>query len=95
MYNVPRDGWKNLEAAHRMGVSWGQIWTIIGVVAFIAILGFAVSVFIGQQNSKMVQKKIDEATKNTHTIQIDIEKNIQDQVNQKLREAGIEQPTQN
>ena len=72
--------WGGLEKAHNMGVSWAKIWAIIGAVAFMALIGFAVSVYVGSKNSKMVEEK----------IQPDIQKIIQDSVNQKLREAGIE-----
>jgi hypothetical protein len=82
--------WKGLEKAHQMGVSWAKIWAIIGAVALMAIVGFAVSVFVGRQNGKMVEQKMNEVNQNIQNSQIDIQKQIQDQVNQKLREAGIE-----
>ncbi|OGH67022.1 MAG: hypothetical protein A3B90_02120 [Candidatus Magasanikbacteria bacterium RIFCSPHIGHO2_02_FULL_41_13] len=82
--------WKGLAQAHRMGVSWAKIWAIIGALALMAIIGFAVSVFIGRQNAQMIERKIDEATQNAQNSQVDIQKNIQEQVNQKLREAGIQ-----
>lgn len=85
--------WKGLEKAHQMGVSWAKIWAIIGAVALMAVIGFGVSVFVGRQNSKMIDQKMDEANQNAVQIQIDMQKNVQDQVNQKLREAGI-QPAQ-
>lgn len=81
--------WKGLDKAHQMGVSWPQIWSIIAAVALIAVVTFALSVFVVSRNSKMLEQKIDDALKNSNGAQIDIEKNIQDQVNQKLREAGI------
>lgn len=90
MYYPPRDGWKNLEQAHRMGVSWGQIWALIGAVVAIAVIGFGVAVFVGRQNAKMVEQKIQEGTKNAESSQINIQKDIQDEVNQKLRDAGVE-----
>lgn len=82
--------WKGLEKAHQMGVSWAKIWAIIGAVALMAVIGFGVSVFVGRQNSKIIDQKMDEANQNAVQTQIDMQKNIQDQVNQKLREAGIE-----
>ncbi len=82
--------WKGLEKAHQMGVSWAKIWAIIGAVALMAVIGFGVSVFVGRQNSKMIEQKIQEATQNAQNQNIDVQRQIQDQVNQKLREAGIE-----
>lgn len=87
--------WGGLEKAHRMGVSWSKIWAIMGAIALMAVIGFGVSVFVGKQNSKMVEQKIQEATQNTQNQNTDIQRQIQNQVNQKLREAGIQQPTQN
>ncbi len=90
MYYPPRDGWKNLEQAHRMGVSWGQIWSIIGAVALMAVIGFGISVFVGRQNAKMIEQKINEATSQAEVNQNDVQKQIQNSVDQKLREAGID-----
>lgn len=86
--------WGGLGKAHRMGVSWAKIWAIIGAIAFMAVIGFGVSIFVGKQNSKMVEKKIDEANTNVQSSNNAIQKQIQDQVNQRLREAGIE-PVEN
>ena len=86
---ILRDNWKNLEQAHRMGVSWGKIWAIIGAVVCIGFVGFGVAIFLGKQNSKMIETKINEATQNAEIQQNDVEKTIQESVNQKLREAGI------
>jgi len=82
--------WKGLQKAHDMGVSWGKIWTIIGAVALMAVIGFGVSVFVGKQNTKMVEQKIQAANEQATQNPNDIQKQIQEQVNQKLREAGIE-----
>lgn len=93
MYIPPRDGWKNLEQAHRMGVSWPKIFMIIGGVAFIAGVSFLGAVFLGRQNSKMIEKKIEEATQEAQMNQNDVQRTIQETVNQKLREAGIDPNT--
>ncbi len=87
---LPYEGWNNLKAAHRMGVSWGKIWALIGAVALLSAIGFGVAIFIGQQNAKMVEKKIDDVNTNAQVSNNAIQKQIQDQVNQKLRQAGIE-----
>lgn len=87
MYNF-RDS-NNLTAAHRMGVSWGQIWTIIGALVVLALLGFGVAILIGRENAKMIDQKINEATTQAESSQNTVQKQIQESVDQKLREAGI------
>ena len=82
--------WKGLQKAHEMGVSWAKIWAIIGAIALMALIGFGVSVFVGKQNTKMVEQKFQEVTGQTIQNSNDIQNQIQEQVNQKLREAGLE-----